>query len=181
MEADAETLPPPASSTRALREITSPSTPGGKSPIAGVEGLLYHLAGCCHPIPGEPIIGVVTRSSRGISIHRQGCSNVENVQGDRVVPVSWNPTTESARPKTYPIDVQIEAIDRVGVLNDILSRLKDNNINVRSAQVKTYPGFPALINLCIDIRDLDQLERTFCQIKKMSDILNLRRLTQVEE
>ncbi|MBD2040916.1 RelA/SpoT family protein [Microcoleus sp. FACHB-672] len=181
MEADAETLPPPASSTRALREITSPSTPGGKSPIAGVEGLLYHLAGCCHPIPGEPIIGVVTRSSRGISIHRQGCPNVENIQGDRFVPVSWNPTTETARPKTYPIDVQIEAIDRVGVLNDILSRLKDNNINVRSAQVKTYPGFPALINLCIDIRDVDQLERTFCQIKKMSDILNLRRLTQVEE
>ncbi|WP_017714897.1 RelA/SpoT family protein [Kamptonema formosum] len=171
-----ETPPPPAPPSRTVREV-----PAGKSPIAGVEGMLYHTAGCCKPLPGEPIIGAVTRGSRGISIHRQGCANLEHVPGDRLVPVSWNPTDDSRRPQTYPIDVQIEAIDRVGVLNDILSRLKDDNINVRSAQVRTYPGQPALIDLCIDIRDREQLERTFCQIRNMSDILNLRRLHQVEE
>ncbi len=153
-----------------------------KSPIAGVEGLLYHLAGCCSPIPGEAIIGVVTRGSRGISIHRQGCQNVENVACDRLVPVSWNPTdSESRRPQTYPINIQIEAIDRVGVLKDILSRLSDYSINVRNAQVKTFEGQPAVIDLGIDIRDRDQLEHVFIQIKKMSDILNLRRVGQVEE
>lgn len=149
--------------------------------IAGVEGLLHHLAGCCNPIPGEAIIGVVTRL-RGISIHRQGCVNVENVPGERIVPVSWNPIEEnSGRPQTYPVNIQLEVLDRVGVFKDILSRLSDQNINVRNAQVKTQEGMPAIIDLCIDIRDHKQLESSFCQIRKMSDILNIRRLSQVEE
>jgi GTP pyrophosphokinase len=159
------------------------STGGAKKiePIAGVEGLLHHLAGCCNPIPGEAIIGVVTRT-RGISIHRQGCLNVETVPGERVIPVSWNPTDVAhGRPQTYPVNIQIEVIDRVGVFKDILSRLSDQNINVRNAQVRTQEGRPAIIDMCIDICDHQQLERSFCQIKKMSDILNLRRVSQVEE
>lgn len=152
------------------------------SPIIGVEGLLHNLAGCCNPVPGEPIIGVVTMGSRGISIHRQGCQNTENVPGDRLIPLSWNASdVNSNRPQTYPVQMQIEVIDRVGVLKDILSRLSDHNINVRSAQVKTFPGQTAVINLGIDIRDHDQLERTFTQIRKMSDVLKLRRVSQVDE
>jgi GTP pyrophosphokinase len=58
--------------------------------------------------------------------------------------------------------------------------LSDQNINVRNAQVKTQEGKPAIIDLCIDIRDHKQLESSLCQIKKMSDILNIRRLSQVE-
>ncbi|MEQ9357136.1 MAG: bifunctional (p)ppGpp synthetase/guanosine-3',5'-bis(diphosphate) 3'-pyrophosphohydrolase [Coleofasciculus chthonoplastes F3-SA18-01] len=150
-------------------------------PIAGVEGLMHRIAGCCNPVPGEPILGVVTRL-RGISIHRQGCPNVENIEGDRLVPVNWNPTDqESGRPQTYPVNIQIEVLDRVGVLKDILSRLSDHHINVRKAQVKTQDGKPALIDLCIDIRDYGQLQQSFAQIKKMSDILNLRRITDIHE
>ncbi|MGK7874306.1 MAG: bifunctional (p)ppGpp synthetase/guanosine-3',5'-bis(diphosphate) 3'-pyrophosphohydrolase [Xenococcaceae cyanobacterium] len=156
------------------------STDASKSPIAGVEGLLYYIAGCCNPLPGESIIGVVTRSSKGISIHRQGCPNVENVPGERLVPVSWNPTDSSGRFQTYPVDIQIEAIDRVGVLKDILARLSDQNINVRTAGVKTSFGKPALISLSIDIRDRQQLEHSINQIKNMSDILNIRRVSQVD-
>ncbi len=173
---------PPEPSIPQLPTSKAPSTGGPKSePIAGVEGLLHHLAGCCNPIPGEPIIGVVTRT-RGISIHRQGCTNLENIPGERVIPVSWNPTDSSnGRPQTYPVNIQIEVIDRVGVFKDILSRLSDQNINVRNAQVRTQEGRPALIDLCIDILDHQQLERSFTQIKKMSDVLNLRRVSQVEE
>ncbi len=159
-----------------------PLQPSAKSPIIGVEGLLYHIAGCCTPVPGEAIIGVVTRSSRGISIHRQGCPNVESIPGDRLVPVSWNTADQDqGRPQTYPVDIQIQVIDRVGVLKDILSRLTDNNINVRNAQVKTFPAQTAIIDLGIDIRNHEQLERTFSQIRKLSDVLNLRRLSQVED
>lgn len=155
---------------------------GGKSPIMGVEGLLYHLAGCCTPVPGEPIIGIVTKGNRGISIHRQGCVNTEQIAGDRLIPVSWNPQTdESGRPQTYPVEIQIEVIDRVGVLKDILSRLTDNNINVRNAQVRTFPDQTAVIDLGIDIRDHKQLEQTFAQIRKLSDVLNLRRLSQTSD
>ncbi|MBE9168536.1 bifunctional (p)ppGpp synthetase/guanosine-3',5'-bis(diphosphate) 3'-pyrophosphohydrolase [Pleurocapsales cyanobacterium LEGE 06147] len=158
-----------------------PSTTNSKkSPIAGVEGLLYHLAGCCKPLPGESIIGVVTRSSRGISIHRQGCHNVENVPGERLVPVNWNPIDNNGRPLTYPVDIQIEAIDRVGVLKDILARLSDQNINVRNAGVKTSPGKPALIHLSIEIRDRQQFEYILNRIKNMGDVINIRRISQVD-
>jgi GTP pyrophosphokinase len=173
---ETEVILPP---TSAPRPAPPPST-GGQSPIAGVEGLVYHMAGCCTPIPGEPIIGVVTRGDRGISIHRQGCGNVENIAGDRLIPVSWNPQNEKeGRPHTYPVEIQIEVLDRVGVLNDILSRLKDNNVNVRSANVRTYMGKPATIELGIDIRDRPQLERTFTQIRQISDVLNLRRMSHL--
>lgn len=176
VSSDAQVIPLPA-----LGNKPTPVQPSSRSPIIGVEGLLYHIAGCCTPVPGEAIIGAVTRG-RGISIHRQGCPNLEAIPGDRLVPVSWNPNEqESGRPQTYPVDIQIEVIDRVGVLKDILSRLTDNNINVRNAQVKTYPDQTAIIDLGIDIRDHEQLERTFTQIKKLSDVLNLRRLSQVDE
>lgn len=170
----------PTSSPKALREITT-ITRTSDSPILGVEGLMYHFGGCCSPIPGEPIIGVVTRGN-GITIHRQGCHNLEKAECDRLVPVSWNPVAEiSSRVQTYSVDVQIEALDRVGVLKDILSRLSDQRINVRHANVKTSPGQPALIDLGIEVSSRTQLEQVFCQIRKMSDILNIRRLGQIDE
>jgi RelA/SpoT family (p)ppGpp synthetase len=172
-------IPPslPTTPPKNLRDIPPPTSRASDSPITGVEGLLYHLAGCCNPIPGEPIIGVVTRNSRGISIHRQGCSNLENVEGDRMVPVSWNPQVEQrGRVHTYRVNIQIEALDRVGLLKDILSRLSDQGINVSHAQVKTANNQPALIDLGIEIRDRPQLEHIFIQIKKMGDILDLRRV-----
>lgn len=169
-----------AAANKALRDAPATSR-ASDSPIVGVEGLVYHLAGCCTPIPGEPIIGVVTRG-KGISIHRQGCHNLECVEYERLVPVGWNAAAEhSSRPHTYPVNVQIEALDRVGVLKDILSRLSDQGINVRYAQVKTAIGQPALMDLGIDIRDRPQLEQVFVQIKKMSDILNIRRIGQIDE
>ncbi|MBE9044460.1 bifunctional (p)ppGpp synthetase/guanosine-3',5'-bis(diphosphate) 3'-pyrophosphohydrolase [Pleurocapsales cyanobacterium LEGE 10410] len=149
---------------------------GSKSPIIGVEGMLYHIAGCCKPLPGESIIGLVTLSSRGISIHRQGCHNVDKVPGERIIPVSWNDGSETGKPLTYPVDIQIEAMDRVGVLKDILARLSDRGINIRNAGVKTSRNKPALISLSLDIRDRQQLEYVFQRIKSMSDILNITRV-----
>jgi GTP diphosphokinase / guanosine-3',5'-bis(diphosphate) 3'-diphosphatase len=152
-----------------------------KSPIAGVEGMLYHIAGCCKPLPGEPIIGVVGRSSKGIAIHRQGCQNIENVEPERIIPVSWNNhNSDKGRPQTYPVDLQVEALDRVGIFKDILARLSDQFINVCDAGVKTKFGKPALISLSIEVRDRQQLEYTINQIKNMSDVLNIRRVSEVE-
>ena len=149
-------------------------------PILGIEGLLHHLAGCCSPIPGEPIIGLVTRNS-GISIHRQGCINVEQMDGNRLLPVGWNTQATNEKARTYPVSVQLEVLDRVGVLKDVLSRLTDNRINVRSANVITHYAKPAKIDLSIEVSDKTQLERCFSQIKQMSDVLNIRRLSQTED
>ena len=152
------------------------SASNSKSPIVGVEGMLYHIAGCCKPLPGESIIGAVTLSSRGISIHSQGCHNVEKVPGERIVPTSWNTEAEDGKPLTYPVDIQIEAMDRVGVFKDILARLSDRGINVCNAGVKTNRNKPALISLSLDICDRQQLEYVFQRISSMSDVLNIRRV-----
>ncbi|NJO11616.1 MAG: bifunctional (p)ppGpp synthetase/guanosine-3',5'-bis(diphosphate) 3'-pyrophosphohydrolase, partial [Leptolyngbyaceae cyanobacterium SL_1_1] len=163
----------------------SPSTRSHPSsqeaPILGIEGLLHHIAGCCNPLPGEPIIGVVGLGSRGIAVHRQGCPNIKDIPGDRLIPVGWNlQDSNSGRPLTYPVQLKIEVIDRVGVMKDILSHLSDLKINVHSAQVKTYPGQIAEIDLGLDVRDHAQLEQTLHQLRKMTDVLKLRRICQVE-
>ena len=149
---------------------------GSKSPIVGVEGMLHHIAGCCKPLPGESIIGAVALSSRGISIHAQGCENVDKIPGERIIPVSWNNESEDGSPFTYPVDIQIEAMDRVGVFKDILARLSDRGINIRNAGVKTGRNKPALISLSLDIRDRQQLEYVFQRIRSMSDVLNICRV-----
>ncbi|NER80988.1 MAG: bifunctional (p)ppGpp synthetase/guanosine-3',5'-bis(diphosphate) 3'-pyrophosphohydrolase, partial [Leptolyngbya sp. SIO1D8] len=173
------------SETLLAEVITSPSkslTRTSDAPILGVEGLLHHMAGCCHPLPGEPIIGVVSMGSRGIAIHRQGCPNVERIAGDRLIPVSWNAgeTAASKRLPTYPVQVRIEVIDRVGVLKDILSHLSDLQINVHKAQVKTFPGQTAEIDLGLDVRDHSHLEQTFNQLRKMTDVLSLYRVSEAD-
>ncbi|MDJ0734469.1 MAG: bifunctional (p)ppGpp synthetase/guanosine-3',5'-bis(diphosphate) 3'-pyrophosphohydrolase [Nostocaceae cyanobacterium] len=174
-------VPPnfPTSTPKIARDTSISSRPSD-SPIWGVEGLLYDLAKCCHPIPNEPIIGVVTRG-KGIKIHHQGCHNLETMECERLVPVKWNTSEQNGnRYSGYPVKIQIETLDRVGVFKDILSRLSDQGINVRRANVKTDPGKPALIDLVIEVRDRTQLEQLFTQIKKMSDILNIRRVSQVD-
>ncbi len=171
----------PTSAQKALWEVASTNSITSESPIVGIEGLVYYVARCCTPIPGESIIGVVTRG-KGIAIHRQGCQNLENVECDRLVPVHWNPASKlQSCPRTYPVNIQIEVMDRVGVLKDILSRLSDQGINVCHAQVKTAHGQPALIDLGIEICDQSQLEQLFTQIKQLSDILNIRRISSPEE
>jgi len=158
------------------------SLKASNSPIAGVEGLMYHRAGCCCPLPGEPIVGVVTRT-KGVTIHRQDCSNVENIDSNRVIPVDWNPINgnDQGRAPTYTVDLEVEVIDRVGIFRDILARLSDQHINVSNASVKTGKGKPALISLSIEVKDHQQMQHSFNQIKQMSDVLKLRRVHQCSD
>ncbi|WP_017300862.1 RelA/SpoT family protein [Nodosilinea nodulosa] len=149
-----------------------------KDPILGIEGLVHHIAGCCNPLPGEPIMGSVSLGSRGIAIHRQGCPNLADIPGDRIIPVSWNCGEHNDTRQTYPVEVRIEVIDRVGVLKDILSHLSDLQINVHKAQVKTFPGQTAEIDLGLDVKDHAHLDQTFVQIRKMTDVLKIRRMSQ---
>jgi GTP pyrophosphokinase len=162
--------------------ITNPSRSPQQisdSPILGIEGLLHHMAGCCNPLPGESIIGIVSLGSRGIAIHRQGCPNVDRIPGERLIPVSWNHCEATAkRSSRYPVQVRVQVIDRVGVMKDILSHLSDLDINVHKAQVKTFPGQTAEIDLGLDVRDHAHLDQTFTQIRKMTDVLSLHRVSE---
>ncbi|MGD1853518.1 MAG: RelA/SpoT family protein [Leptolyngbyaceae cyanobacterium] len=151
------------------------------SNIMGVEGLLHHIAGCCNPLPGESIIGAVSMGARGIAIHRQGCPNVASVPSDRLIPVRWNaPEALPGRAPTYPVTLKLEVIDRVGVLKDILSHLSDLKINVHRATVTTFPDQIAEIDLGIDVKDHAHFERTVTKLRKMTDLLKLRRISQMD-
>ncbi len=179
-----EATPKTSDSEAIIAALSAPPRPLNRtstSPILGIEGLVHHMAGCCNPLPGESIIGVVGMGSRGIAIHRQGCPNVDKIPGDRLIPVGWNVTEiQGKRSITYPVQVRIQVIDRVGVLKDILSHLSDLQINVHKAQVKTFPGQTADIDLGLDVRDHAHLEQTFTQLRKMTDVLSLQRISDAD-
>ncbi|MFZ4805534.1 MAG: RelA/SpoT family protein [Synechococcus lacustris] len=144
------------------------------SPILGVEGLEYRLGGCCCPLPGEAILGSVALGNHGITIHRQDCSNLAQTPVERRLPVRWNPVASEHR-RSYPTQLRIEVLDRVGILKDILTRLSDSRINVSDARVRTSYAKPARIDLCIELASASQLQTTMDQIRSMADVLDLCR------
>ncbi|MEM9770976.1 MAG: TGS domain-containing protein, partial [Cyanobacteria bacterium P01_D01_bin.73] len=159
------------------RQINPSPLKNHRSPIVGVEDMLHYIAGCCRPIPGEDIVGVVTRS-RGIAIHRQDCENIESIPGDRRVPVQWNnQPLENGRRATYPIDVKVNVIDRVGILKDVLSRLVDDRVNVHKTAVQPHDNGTATLTLGVDIQDSDQIHQIFSNIRKLDDVLNVHRMS----
>ena len=146
-----------------------------KSPISGIEGLDFRIGKCCSPLPGEEIVGTVALGNHGITIHRRDCENINPIPFERRLPVSWN-ENERKDINKFPIQLRIEVIDRVGVLKDILMRLSDKSINVSDASVKTALGKPAIINLCVELESLIQLNKTIEQIKSMADVIDIARV-----
>ena len=146
-----------------------------KSPISGIEGLDYRFGKCCSPLPGEDIVGAVALGNHGITIHRRDCENINPIPIERRLPVGWNEYEKQENNK-FPIQLRIEAIDRVGILKDILMRLSDKGINVSDANVKTALGKPAIINLCVELANYNQLNRTIDQIKSMADVIEIARV-----
>ena len=174
---EAATTPPPSNEELARSvsdQAAEPRGDGGGSPILGVEGLEYRLGGCCHPLPGEAIVGAVALGNHGITIHRQDCANVAGTPVERRLPVRWNPVVSEHR-RSYPTQLRIEVIDRVGILKDILMRLSDSRINVSDARVRTAFGKPARIDLRIELASADQLQTTMNQIRSMADVIDLAR------
>lgn len=144
------------------------------SSIIGIEGLMHHIAGCCNPIPPEPIVGVVTRN-RGISIHNQNCIHLSKIPNERHIAISWN--TENTN-NTYLLNLQIQATDRIGLMRDICSCLADHKINISSLVVSpaNSKNKNALINLCIEVVNEKHYQNSVSLIKKVPGILTLKRI-----
>ena len=170
----------PLSNEEVARALVAPkdgaqSQRSGAGAILGIEGLDYRLGGCCTPLPGEAIVGTVALGNHGITIHRQDCTNVESIPRERRLPVRWNPKPDGDC-QNFPVQLRIEAIDRVGILKDILMRLSDGGINVSDARVKTAVGRPACIDLRVELQGADQLTRTLAQIRAMADVIGIARI-----
>lgn len=142
-----------------------------QSNVGSLGGLLHHLAKCCQPVPGEEIIGVVTRGS-GIAVHRNDCSNLSKVASERVMSVDWS----TERNTTYPAMVKIDCIDRVGIAGDILKKVSDHRVNLRDLRIETNKERKtAGIVLMLEVVDVDQLQKISQAISQISDVIRVHR------
>ena len=139
--------------------------------IVGLEGLLYSFARCCSPIPGEPIVGVVTRS-KGVTVHRLDCKTLENMPVERLMDIHWSGNNIN---KTYSTTIRIETGERLGMLKDVISVVSDNNTNINSANVKSK-GKVGIIELGIELDNIDTLRRVMTALQAMPDVISVKRI-----
>ena len=165
-EAEAAAWMPPIKGSLRLDSPTS-----GIS-VLGVGDLLTRIATCCNPIQGDAIIGFVTRS-RGVSVHKVECINVLNEdEKERLVPVSWGQKQE-----LYPVRVRIEAIDRVGLLRDVSTKLSEDKINIAWVVTRENDNATVSMELTIHIAGLQQLNRVFSRIESVRGVTSVGRVT----
>ena len=139
--------------------------------IIGLEGLLYSFARCCSPIPGEPIVGVVTRS-KGVSIHRLDCKTLDDVAPERLLDIRWSGNNVN---KTYSTTIRIETAEKLGLLKDVIGVVADNGTNITSANVKSK-GKVGIIELAIELDNIDTLRRLMTALQAMPDVLSVKRI-----
>ena len=139
----------------------------------GVDDVAIRRSKCCAPIPGDEVVGYVTRG-RGLTIHRKGCPNLAiygEKEPDRLVEVEW---TESSSEK-FQTGIHIESLDRVGLLNDISAMFSETKTNIFSAKITSHPDKTASFDLTIEVADVKHLNNLMTCIGSLSDILEVRR------
>lgn len=139
--------------------------------VMGVGDLLSHLAQCCSPVPGDEIIGYITRTS-GVTVHRRDCHNIRNhPERERLVRVDWGKVGK----QMYPVPVRIEAWDRVGLLRDISTVVSEEKVNMSAVQTVTQTDRTATITLTLETSGISQLSRVLTRIEGIKGVLNVLR------
>jgi GTP diphosphokinase / guanosine-3',5'-bis(diphosphate) 3'-diphosphatase len=140
--------------------------------VKGEGGLMVRLARCCNPVPGDIIIGYITRG-RGVSVHRADCPNISasSDEYERMIEVEWDTGTEDL----YQVAIEITAMDRPGMLTDIMMVLAEHKINASTVNAKTSKDKRANISLCIDARNINQLENIMAKMKRVRDVYEVHR------
>ena len=156
---------------------TSPLTwPSSGIQVLGVGDLLTRISQCCNPIPGDEIIGYITRS-RGISVHRMDCHNVRNEdERERLVQVDWG------KSKTlYPVRLRIDAWDRVGLLRDITTLISQEKVNIASALTREHPDSSTSTYLTVFTTGVGQLSLLFSRLEGVEGVFSVARSSPEEE
>jgi len=139
----------------------------------GVDDMAIRRSRCCTPIPGDELIGYVTRG-RGMTLHRKGCPNIaaySKKEPDRLVEVEWR----ESNGERFQTGIRIEALDRVGLLNDISAMFSETKTNICSAKIRSFPNKTASFELTIEVDDLNHLTSLMNRIGSLSDIMEVRR------
>jgi RelA/SpoT family (p)ppGpp synthetase len=145
-----------------------------KDEINGLEGMLYSFAKCCSPVPGEHIVGVVTRG-KGVSIHRIDCPSLDTVPEERLMKISWK-NNENPN-KTYVTSIRINCVDKMGMLKDILIKAADTGTNITYANVKTnYAKKIGIIELGVEVNGIDKLNSVINAFQSLPDVHSVKRI-----
>jgi GTP pyrophosphokinase len=154
-----------------LNPASMPGSNGAAIDIMGSSGMLVSLARCCHPMPGDPIIGYITRG-RGVSVHRLDCANViGHLEQERIVDVTWGHAEESQR---YSVPIEIIAYDREGLMRDIGTLIADEQVNITAMNVTTRQDI-ATLQLTIELRSATQLARILTRLEYVTNVVEVRR------
>jgi len=180
--------PPKSAPSQPQTPVAKPGRNSGKAEnsiiIEGLDNVAVHLARCCHPAPGDEIIGYVTQNG-GVGIHRKNCSNIQNIikyadrsqkdteRRERLVDASWD---SSRKEGIFEVQIGVTATDRNYLLIDILSGLKEEHVNVEKVNTHVSADFIAEINITITIRSLEQYDRVVGRIKSVKDVIDVVRL-----
>ncbi|MFO7704947.1 MAG: GTP diphosphokinase [Halopseudomonas sp.] len=156
-----------------VRKASKPARRGDVF-IQGVGNLLTQLAGCCQPVPGDPIVGYITLG-RGVTVHRADCATAMQLQdrdSDRLIEVSWG-----GEPiQTYPVEIYIKAYDRSGLLRDVSQMLANDKINVLEVSTRTNKDDNyAVMLLTVEVPNINMLGRLLARINQLPNVIEARR------
>src|SRR3990170_2864441 len=156
----AEAVPPALGPRRGVR-------------VRGVDNALLRFSRCCTPLPGDRIVGYVTRG-RGVAVHREDCPNMVFLRQhpERLLDVEW----ETLQDGSYPVEVEVEAFDRVGLLKDILAAIADSRTNVVSVNARVRKDKVAVVNLVLDVGNVEQLRGVLQRVGQVADVFNVERV-----
>jgi GTP pyrophosphokinase len=139
--------------------------------VKGMDNFLVRVSKCCNPIPGDMIIGYVTRG-RGVSVHRTDCPNVQNLkESERMISVSWN-TSETG---WYQAEIEVEALDRPNLLAAIMDAINEGGTHVASVNARTTRNRIAIIDLIVTTRDVSHMESVMRRIRKVDGVMSVHR------
>ncbi|MFS0780795.1 RelA/SpoT family protein [Bacillus sp. 1P06AnD] len=140
--------------------------------VVGADNLLIRLSRCCNPVPGDDIVGFITKG-RGVSVHRQDCPNIAGEEA-RLIPVEWE--TGYNESKEYNVDIEINGYDRRGLLNEVLQVVNETKTDISAVSGKTDRNKMALINMSIAIHNVSHLQKVVDRIKQIPDVYSVRRI-----
>ncbi len=142
--------------------------------VRGAPDILVKLAKCCTPVPGDEIVGFVTRGT-GVSVHRADCTNVQSLltEPDRMIEVEWAPTSKSL----FLVQIQVEALDRSGLLSDVTRVLSEHHVNILSASVNTSRDRLALSRFVFEMGDVTHLDRVLNAVRRIDAVYDVYRVS----
>ena len=147
--------------------------------VKGIDNCLVKLSKCCNPLPGDEIIGYITKG-RGVSVHRKDCTNVAELlkEENRIMDVKWVTDEKKSR---YAVDIEIYANDRNGLLGEIVQEINNSKIKLLSISAKTTKERIAIIEATLEIDSLDSLNKLIREIKKVDSVYEVKRKNKVKD